>query len=66
MEPLYPHIEVRLVGEDGNAFFIIGKVRLALRRGGVGEEPVEAFTKEATSGDYDDLLRTVMRWVEVL
>ena len=65
MEPLYPHINVKLVGEDGNAFAIIGKVRQALRRNRVDETEVEAFTEEAKSGDYDHLLRTAMRWVEV-
>ena len=65
MEPLYPDIQVVLVGEDGNAFFIIGKVRQTLRQNGVDETEVEAFTEEATSGDYDMVLRTVMRWVEV-
>ena len=66
MEPLYPDIQVDLVGEDGNAFAIIGKVRQALRRGGVDDEVVKAFTEEATSGNYDNVVRTAMRWVEVL
>ena len=66
MEPLYPHIKVELVGEDGNAFFIIGRVRKALRRGGDGEEVVAAFTEEATAGDYDNVIRTAMKYVEVL
>ena len=65
MEPLYPHIHVKLVGEDGNAFFIIGKVRKALRRGGVDETEVEKFTTEATSGDYDNALGTAMKYVQV-
>ena len=65
MEPRYPDINVKLVGEDGNASFIIGRVRQALRRGGVDETEVEKFTEEAKSGDYDHLLRTAMRWVEV-
>ena len=65
LNPLYPNIEVNLVGEDGNAFAIIGKVRKALRRSGVDEEAVQAFTKEATSGDYDIVLRTVMKYVGV-
>ena len=34
-------------------------------RGGAGEEAVEAFTDGATSGDYDNVLRTVMEYVEV-
>ena len=66
MEPFYPDIEVKLAGEDGNAFFIIGRVRQALRRGGVDEEVVAAFTEESTSGDYDNVIRTAMKYVEVL
>lgn len=63
--PIYPNIEVELVGGDGNAFTILGKVRKAMRRGGVPAEQIDAFTAEATEGDYDHLLRTVMTWVEV-
>ena len=58
-------IRVKLVGEDGNAFAILGRVRQALRRGGESREFIEAFTKEATSGDYNHLLATVMEVVEV-
>ncbi len=66
MEPKYPEIQVKLVGEDGNAFAIIGAVRKALRRGGVGPEEVSAFSDEATSGDYDNVLATAMAWVDVV
>lgn len=63
--PKYPGIEVQLSGEDGNAFAILGHVRRELRRGGVPAVEVAEFTKEATAGDYDHLLQTCMRWVEV-
>ncbi len=53
-----------LVGEDGNAFNILGRARRALRDAGRGYEWA-AFEAEATSGDYDHLLATVMRWFEV-
>lgn len=33
MEPRYPNITVKLIGEDGNAFGIIGKATRALLRG---------------------------------
>jgi len=59
-------IEVRLVGEDGNAFFILGKVRKALMKAGATEEEIEEFTRDATSGDYNHLLRTAMEWVDVI
>jgi len=51
------------VGEDGNAFAILGRVSKALKRGGY-PEMVEPFMKEAMSGDYDHLLRTAMEYVE--
>jgi len=63
--PKYPDITVTLVGEDGNAFAILGRVKQALRRAGVPQEEQDAFMAEATAGDYDHLLQTVMRWVEV-
>jgi len=55
---------VKLIGEDGNAFYILGKVKAALRKAGLKEE-AEKFMKEATSGDYNHLLATAMGYVEV-
>ena len=65
MVPKYPDITVQLVGEDGNAFAVLGKVSRALRQAGVSPAERDAFTQEATAGDYDHLLQTIMRWVEV-
>lgn len=62
-EPRYPGVEVQLSGEDGNALAIIGAVRRALRRAGVPIAVVNEFSNEAMSGDYDNVLRTVMAWV---
>jgi hypothetical protein len=61
----YPGIHVELTGTDGNAFALMGKIILALKRDHVPAEEIEAFKKEATSGDYDNLLRTCFRWVDV-
>jgi hypothetical protein len=63
-QPRFPEINIRLVGEDGNAYSILGRCTLALKREGHRDQ-VEAFRKEATSGDYDNLLRTVMAWFSV-
>lgn len=63
--PLYPEIVVPMVGEDGNAFAVLGRVQRALKRAGVPAAELDAFRAEATSGDYDALLATVMRWVDV-
>lgn len=61
----YPNIEVDLVGQDGNAFAIMGAVSRALRRAGVSKEEIDIYLKESRSGDYDHLLQTAMNWVEV-
>jgi hypothetical protein len=65
MEIRYPNILVQLVGEDGNAFSILGRVTQAMRRADVPKAERDAFVEEATSGDYDNLLATCMRWVDV-
>jgi hypothetical protein len=65
MEPKYPKIKVKLSGTDGNALAIIGAVRQALRRGGVSSDEVAAFSREAMAGDYDHVLQTAIRWVNV-
>ena len=64
-EVRYPNVTVELVGQDGNALAIVAAVRQAMRRGGVSQDEQDAFMKEALSGDYDHLLQTVLRWVEV-
>lgn len=61
----YPEIVVKLVGENGNAFAILGAVKRALRRAKVPEAEIDQFYAEATSGDYDKLLRTCMSWVTI-
>jgi len=63
MEIKYPHIKVRLVGEDGNAFSIIGRVKKAMREGGCTEEQMDEYVAEATSGDYNHLLTVTMNTV---
>jgi hypothetical protein len=60
----YPNIKVVLVGEDGNAFSIMGRVKKALSRNGVSAEEQKQFMDECMSGDYDNLLVTCMRWVD--
>ncbi len=62
----YPDVVVPLVGSDGNAFSILGKVQQGLRRAGVPEAEIQAFMDDATSGGYSNLLTVVMLWVEVV
>ena len=61
----FPEVEVKLTGEDGNAFSIIGIVSRELRNAGVSEDEILNYTKEAMSGSYDKLLQVTMDWVHV-
>lgn len=65
-EVRHPEVEVQLSGNDGNGFMIVGRTSSALHRGGVPEEEIKVFRDDATSGDYNHLLQTVMKWVTVL
>jgi hypothetical protein len=55
---------VQLVGTDGNAFAIMGKVARALRQAG-RPDLVKQYMDEATSGDYDHLLQVTMKYIDV-
>lgn len=59
------NVKVKLVGTDGNAFALMGKVAQALRKAKAPASDITAFHEEATSGDYDHLLATCMEWVDV-
>jgi hypothetical protein len=65
IEIKYPEIEVQLVGQDGNAFAIMGRVMAALKDAGVPKEEVDAYYAESTSGDYEHLIATAANWVTV-
>ncbi|MCP9851042.1 hypothetical protein [Cyanobium sp. Morenito 9A2] len=58
-------IGVVLIGTDGNAFAIVGAVAKALQRNNVSPEEVAKFKLECFSGNYDNLLVTCMKWVDV-
>jgi hypothetical protein len=57
-------IQCELIGHDGNAFAILGRVRKALKENG-REDLVEPFTTEAMSGSYGHLLMTCHKYVHV-
>lgn len=59
------NVEVQLTGEDGNAFAIMGAVKSALRKAGATPQELKEYMDESMSGDYDNLLRVAMEWVEV-
>jgi hypothetical protein len=61
-----PRPKVKLIGEDGNAFMILGKVIRALRKAGYPQAEIDRYREAATSGTYDHLLATTMEWVDVV
>jgi len=61
----YPGVRVKLVGADGNAFNVLGLVQRALGKANVPQEEVDLFIEQATVSDYDSLLATCCRWVNV-
>ncbi len=61
----YPNITVQLIGQDGNSFFILGKVQKAMYQAKLTKEQVQEYMDKATSGDYDKLLATTMEYVDV-
>jgi hypothetical protein len=43
----------------------MGRVASALRRAGVSSEEINAYLDESMAGDYNNVLRTAMKWVSV-
>ena len=59
-------VRMNLVGEDGNAFAIMGRFQREARRAGWTATEIETVLTEARSGDYDHLLQVIMEHVEEL
>jgi hypothetical protein len=57
-------VTMRLVGEDGNTFAILGRFQRAARAAGWTREEIKTVMDEATGGDYDHLLATMMEHVD--
>ena len=57
--------KVKLVGEDGNAFAILGRCKREAEKFGWTKEQIKEFMTEAMSGDYDNLLQTVIKNFDV-
>jgi hypothetical protein len=63
--PKYPNIHVQLVGQDGNAFMVLGLCQRAAQKGGLSKAEIDEFMTEAKSGDYNHLLATCMAWFDI-
>lgn len=58
-------VSVKLLGEDSNAFAIIGKVVRAMKLAKIGQDTIDEYRQDAMNGDYDHLLRVTMEYVDV-
>ena len=61
----YPEITVKIIGIDGNAFCILGICAREMKKHKLSQAEIDNFMAEATSGDYNHLLCTVMNWFNV-
>ena len=61
----HPEITVQFVGKNGNAFYILGLCKSAMERNHLPQSEIDQFMSEATSGDYNHLLATIMAWFDV-
>lgn len=59
---LYPQVVVPLTDQDGNAMMIIVRARTLAKQAGLPIQVLNDFSFDATQGDYDNLLRTVMKY----
>lgn len=57
--PKYPHVKVKLVGEDGNAYAILERVQGAMRKNGVEKSEIDAFMTEAMEARANHIERLV-------
>lgn len=65
MNTKFPQVTVKLVGQNGNALMILGAVKNAMRKAKIPAEDIKSYMDEAMAGDYDHLLRTTMKTVNV-
>jgi hypothetical protein len=57
-------VKVKLIGQEGNAFFILGCVKKELTKHGY-KDLAEEYFNEAIKGDYGHLLSVTMDYVEI-
>ena len=58
--------KLKLVGQDGNAFAILGLAQREAKKSGWTKEKIEKFMSEAMSGDYSRLLVICTKYFDVL
>lgn len=64
MNMITKKVKLKLVGLDGNAFVLLEAFTNQAQKEGWSEEEIDQVITEATSGDYDKLLRTLISHCE--
>jgi hypothetical protein len=57
-------VKLNLVGTDGNAFAVLGAFQRAARKQGWTKEEIGAIITECMTGDYNNLLSTILKYTE--
>lgn len=60
-ETKLPPVKLKLVGQDGNAYLIMGRFQAAARKAGWPKAEIEKVLDDARSSDYNHLLYTIMK-----
>lgn len=53
-------LNLKLVGKDGNAFFLLGYARSEAKKKGWTDDEIKKLMDDAKSGDYQHLLSVLM------
>lgn len=56
---------LKIIGENSNAFMILGLAKRAARKAGWEPARIKEVMDEMMAGDYDHLLMTAMKYFEV-
>ena len=57
--------KVELIGEDGNAFNVLGICLRVAKKENWSKEKIDEFKTKAMSGDYDNLLMVVSEFFDI-
>lgn len=57
--------KLNLIGEDGNAFAIIGNAVRAAKEAGWSKEKIDAYRTKAMNGDYNNLIMVTLESFDV-
>ena len=63
-EPLKP--KCKLIGENGNVFFLLGTVMRTLRKNGLHDQANECQQKVTSAGSYDEALAIMRTYVDIV